>query len=246
MPLTKERSRRADYGQDAPGVVRNLLGIGGIFLAVGLAGFFLRSPGAKSTAISIGISGTWFIFTGLLMVLSSRVGKLRARDRLLDGLRLQGNETLLDIGCGRGLLLIGAAKRLPRGKAIGIDMWSNVDLGGNRREATLANAVAEDVEDRVEVHDGDMRQLPFSDGTMDAVVASFSIHNIYDRGERRRAISEIARVLKPGGRVALMDMRHVREYADDLIAAGLTDVRVSGLSFLTFPLSRTVTATNKQ
>jgi cyclopropane fatty-acyl-phospholipid synthase-like methyltransferase len=66
------------------------------------------------------------------MIWSSRYGKLRARDRLLDGLGLTGQEHLLDVGCGRGLLLIGAARRLPNGRAVGVDLWSQVDLADNR------------------------------------------------------------------------------------------------------------------
>jgi hypothetical protein len=50
------------------------------------------------------------------------------------------------------------------------------------------------------------------------------------------------RVLKPGGKVALMDIRHVREYATGLLGAGMNDVKVSGLSFWIFPPVRTVTA----
>ena len=176
------------------------------------------------------------------MVWSSRYGKLRARDRLLDGLGLTGRETVLDVGCGRGLLLIGAARRLPQGRAVGLDLWSRVDLSDNSAAATLANAAAEGVTERVEVHDGDMRKLPFADATFDVVVASLSIHNIYRREGRREALQEVMRVLKPGGKVALLDIRHVREYADALLAAGMQEVRVSGLSFWIFPPVRTVTA----
>jgi ubiquinone/menaquinone biosynthesis C-methylase UbiE len=98
------------------------------------------------------------------------------------------------------------------------------------------------VPERVEVHEGDMRKLPFADASFDAVVASLSIHNIYRVEGRREAILEIVRVLKPGGKVALMDIRHVREYAAGLLGAGMNDVKVSGLSFWIFPPVRTVTA----
>jgi ubiquinone/menaquinone biosynthesis C-methylase UbiE len=131
---------------------------------------------------------------------SSYYGKFHARDRLLDGLGLAGDETLLDVGCGHGLLLIGAAKRLPRGRAVGIDLWSQVDQGNNSKEATLGNAELEGVADRVEIHTGDMRQMPFADATFDAVVANLAIHNVPSREGRRQAISEIVRVLTPGGR----------------------------------------------
>ena len=61
---------------------------------------------------------------------------------------------------------------------------------------------------------------------------------IYSVEGRREAILEV-RVLKPGGQVALMDMRHAREYAGGLLGAGVHDVKVSGLSFLIFPPVRT-------
>ena len=186
--------------------------------------------------------GLIFTIEGLLMIWSSRYGKLRARDRLLDGLGLTGQENLLDVGCGRGLLLIGAARRLPTGRAVGVDLWSQVDLSDNSASATLANAAAEGVPERVEVREADMRKLPFADASFDAVVASLSIHNIYGEDGRREAIREIVRVLKPGGKVALMDIRHVREYAAGLLGAGLNEVKVSGLSFWIFPPVRTVTA----
>jgi ubiquinone/menaquinone biosynthesis C-methylase UbiE len=116
------------------------------------------------------------------------------------------------------------------------------DPNRNSASATLANAAAEGVPERVEVHEADMRKLPFADASFDAVVASLSIHNIYSVEGRREAILEMVRVLKPGGKVALMDIRHVREYAAGLLGAGMNDVKVSGLSFWIFPPVRTVTA----
>ena len=161
---------------------------------------------------------------------------------MLDGLNLRGDETVLDLGCGRGLLLIGAAKRVPRGHAIGIDLWSQQDQGDNRKAATLANARAEGVEDRVEIQDGDMRKLPFENVCIDVAVANLSIHNIYNREGRREAIKETVRVLKPGGKVALMDFEHVKEYGNDLQINGMLDVHVSGPSFWIYPPVRIATA----
>lgn len=236
------KSGHADYGLDAPKLVRMFL-VGGLLLfAVGLAMvIFARSWITALGSIAVTV-GAVFAIEGLYMVWSSRYGKRRARDRLLDMLALTGGETVLDVGCGRGLLLIGAARRLPTGRAVGLDLWSQEDLSDNRASATLANAAAEGVTDRVEVHDGDMQQMPFADSSFDAVVASLSIHNIYSAEGRRGAIQEIVRVLKPGGKAGLMDIRHVREYADGLLAAGMQDVRVSGLSFWIFPPVRIVTA----
>jgi arsenite methyltransferase len=210
----------ADYGQDVPWLVRTYLLSGTVLAGIGV----------------------WLILRGARIVFSSRIGKLRVSAALLDDLHLQGDETVLDLGCGSGLLLINAAKRLPQGRAVGIDLWSQIDLGNNSRQTTLANARLEGVQDRVEVRDGDMQRLPFAAATFDAVVASQSIHNIPTRAGRRIALDEIYRVLKPGGRVAIMDLFQVKEYGEDLQRLGMHDVCVSGPSFWMSPSVRTVTA----
>jgi ubiquinone/menaquinone biosynthesis C-methylase UbiE len=177
----------------------------------------------------------------VLMLWSSKCGKLRERERLIDTLELTSSEKVLDVGCGRGLLLNGAARRLPDGKAFGIDLWQSIDQSGNSPEATMANAEAENVADRVEVRTADMRDLPFPDGSMDAVLSSIAVHNVPDREGRAKAIREIARVLKPGGRLALQDLRYIDEYVETLRDLGWSDVKPSGLSFMIFPPVRIIT-----
>ncbi len=66
----------------------------------------------------------------------------------------------------------------------------------------------EGVADKVEVHTGDARKLPFDDASFDVVLSSMALHNIYNAGERQTAVREIARVLKSGGRVLILDVRH--------------------------------------
>ncbi|HEV8377916.1 MAG TPA: class I SAM-dependent methyltransferase [Tepidisphaeraceae bacterium] len=242
MSASANNSARANYGLDAPGLVRLFFFGGGLMVLIGAALIALRK---NALLVGVGFTllfpGIVFFLESLLMFFSSHYGKLRARDKLLDNLRLRGDETVLDVGCGRGLLLIGAAKRLPNGKAMGLDLWSQKDLADNRSTATTENARIEDVDQRVEVHNGDMREMPFGDGTFDAIVASNSIHNIYDRDGRRKAINQIVRVLKSGGQVALLDIRHTAEYAEDLRAAGIQGVERSGLIFWIFPPVRVVT-----
>src|SRR5690242_1981655 len=70
------------------------------------------------------------------------------------------------------------------GPGVGVDLWRNVDQSGNSAEATLRNAVAEGVADRVEVQTGDMTALPFEDNSSDVVVSSLAIHNISGRAGR--------------------------------------------------------------
>ena len=174
---------------------------------------------------------------------SSKRGKQRDAARLLDGIPWRGDEHVLDVGCGHGLLLINAAQRLTTGTAVGIDVWSQKDQWHNSPEATLENARRAGVADRVEVRDGDARRLDFPDETFDVVVSSLVIHNIPGDEGRARAISEIARVLKPGGRVAIVDIAKTNLYERELAAApAMTDVRRSR-TVLFLPTSGKVTAT---
>jgi len=113
---------------------------------------------------------------------------------------------VLDVGFGHGLLLIAAAKLLPRGHAVGIDLWSQVDQSNNSREVTLRNAALEGVTQRVRVRDGDVCKLPFADRSFDATVAHFAIHIVLTREGRREAIREFVRTLNHGGQVAISDM----------------------------------------
>jgi arsenite methyltransferase len=239
---TRTGPARADYGLDAPGVIRTLGSIGTVLLVIGIA-LLSRHPvgGTRALAsIALWMGGSWAA-AALLMIASSRYGKLRARDRLLDRLSLNGGETVLDVGCGHGLLLIGAARRLPRGRAIGIDLWSQSDQAANSAQATLANAEAEGVRDRVEVRDGDMRRLPFDDASIDVVVSSLAIHNVPTSADRALAVAEIVRVLRAGGRVGILDIAHVGEYARVLREHGCSVDRMSLVPTI-FPPTRELIA----
>ena len=227
---------RVNYGIDAPPVVRNL------FLA-GAAGFLLWALtvlkvwsgtlviplfGNKvnlAIAPSALATGAACAFMGFWMVWDSRVGKVRRREWLLNRIPWKGDEQVLDLGCGRGLMLIGAAKRLKTGMATGVDIWQAVDLSGNRPEAVLENAKLEGVAERVAVKTADMRALPFPNDSFDVVLSRAAIHNLYKIPERASAVTEVARVLKPGGYVLIDDVRHGNEYVAVLTSHGCADVQ---------------------
>jgi ubiquinone/menaquinone biosynthesis C-methylase UbiE len=218
-------AKKPDYGLDAPGVVLTLglVAIAGLTLFVtAVVGLWSGNIGGVSVA-SIGIGFTVTCgTTSLFMIYASKFGKVRDREKLLNLIPWRGDEQVLDVGCGRGLMLIGAAKKLKTGKAIGIDIWQTQDLSGNRPEATIENAQLEGVSDRVEIHTADMRELPFPDGTFDSIVSSWAVHNLYDLKDREKALREIVRVLKPGGWLVLRDIKHGGEYAAVLSSAGLS------------------------
>src|SRR5207342_875535 len=81
------------------------------------------------------------------------------------------------------------------------------------------------LQERVELVDGDMCAMPFADGEFDAVLSSLAVHNVYEGPGRTRALAEIARVTRAGGRVLLQDFRHTADYAAALRDAGFLDVR---------------------
>jgi ubiquinone/menaquinone biosynthesis C-methylase UbiE len=238
----------ADYGIDAPKVVRNLwLGAAvGVVLWLGTAfGFW---PGKVTLPLGpvrfvfplvpMGLTFTaGFGFMAIWMLWSSRIGKVKEREQLLNQIAWRGDEQVLDVGCGRGLLLIGAAKRLKTGKATGIDLWQAEDLSGNRPEATRINAEREGVANRVEVRTADMRDLPFPDATFDVVVSRAAIHNLYSAADRARAIAQIARVLKPGGQALIDDIRHHREYVATFAEHDCKDVQWLGSRIVRFFLT---------
>src|SRR5581483_8950455 len=151
-------------------------------------------------------------------------GKFVVWAELLDQLNLRGDERILDLGCGRGAVLLMAAQHLTTGRAVGVDVWRTVDQSGNSAEATRRNAIAEGVADRVELHTADMTALPFDDNSFDVVLSSLAIHNISGSAGRAKAISEAVRVLRPGGRLLIADIRGTRRHESQLVKMGMEAV----------------------
>ncbi|HST26867.1 MAG TPA: class I SAM-dependent methyltransferase [Rudaea sp.] len=221
-----------NYGIDAPLAVRNLLivaALGVISLIARLLGVWSGQDPIAVIARPLMMAGLACGAMGLWMLYDSKIGKVREREELLDKIAWRGDECVLDVGCGLGLFLIGAAKRLSTGRAVGIDKWQQEDLSDNNAAGTLSNAMIEGVAEKVEVHTGDARKLPFDNASFDVVLSSNALHNIYNANERQTAVREIARMLKPGARVLIVDVRHIRQYAATLRDAGLDARCVQGI-----------------
>ena len=213
---------KPSYGIDAPTVIRNFY-IAGTAFAVIVLFFprvtianveFLLFPGFLWPA-------GWFYLIGSLMLIYSLVGKFRHRDRILAKVSWTGKESVLDVGTGRGLLLIGAAKRLTTGHATGIDIWTAEDLSSNSPEALRVNIEAEHVAAKTTIKSEDARQMSFPDGSFDVVVSNVCLHNIYEQPGRAKACAEIARVLWPGGVAVISDYKLMREYAGEFSRSGM-------------------------
>ncbi|MCK9893467.1 class I SAM-dependent methyltransferase [Frankia sp. AgB32] len=184
------------YGVDAPAIPA-VLGAAGVACWLTAA---QRRPGRIATAAA----GSVLLAKAGFFLHTTLRGKMRIWERELDRAGLRGDEQLLDLGCGRGAVLIAAARRLPKGRAVGADLWTK-DQSGNTPTATLANAAAAGVADRVEVHTADMTALPFADSSFDIVTSALAIHNIPSPVGRYRAVDEAMRVLRPGGQLVIAD-----------------------------------------
>src|ERR1019366_5964177 len=246
MAAVSSSATTVDYGIDAPLVARGWYGRAGWALATGVAFWFMNrqeypAPGEHVLAVlalvALVCAGVaWF------KIRSSKDGKLRLREQLLDQLALQGDEKVLDVGCGRGLLSIGAAKRLKTGKVTGIDVWDPQELSGNSADAAKENAKAEGVADRVRFESGDARKLVYPENHYDVVVSANALHTLADDRERGQALREMLRVLKPGGRLLVFDTAETGYYAQVLRESGAQDVTLSPWTFLWCRPSRSVSA----
>ena len=235
-----------DYGLDSPRLVKSMFSRGGWTLASALAVWFINraeypGPAAQLLAV-LGAIALVFFGIGAFMRWSSRVGKLRERDRLLDALALSGTEKVLDSGCGRGLMAIGAAKRLKSGRVTGVDVWNPQDLSGNSIDAAKANAKIEGVADRVRFETCDFTKLVYPENNFDVAVSFAAFHHLSECDWRDQAVREMYRVLKPGGRLLIFDTFHTGRYAHVLQECGATDVVLSPWGVLWCAPSRSVTA----
>jgi arsenite methyltransferase len=207
-------SRRGSYGVDAPIVPV----IFAVVIALNVINAAVAGkPGLLLPALPLVLFGASFLYT-------TRRGKFVVWARLLDELKLQGDERILDMGCGRGAVLLMAAQHLTTGRAVGVDLWRSRDQSGNAADATRRNAATEGVADRIELTTGDMRALPFADDCFDLIVSSLAIHNISGAAGREKAIDEAVRILRPGGRLAIADIRATGNYAARLAKLGMDNV----------------------
>jgi arsenite methyltransferase len=234
---------RPSYGIDAPGVIRNLALIGAALVVAA----FVAPPVLHLGPLDVD-TGSWLwpgvsmlVGAGLMLLYALR-GKFTHRDRMLSLHQWRGSEQVLDIGTGRGLLLVGAAQRLTSGHAVGLDIWNKADLSGNQRERTEQNLLLEGVDARCSLVTESAAQMSFRDASFDVVVSNLCLHNIYDAPTRAQACREIARVLRSGGVAIISDFRHMSQYASLFEQAGLTVERLRSNWLTTFPPLQIVVA----
>src|SRR5581483_2399574 len=122
---------------------------------------------------------------------------LRAlRDRIVREAAPRRSDRILDLGAGTGLVTLALAP-------LAADVTA-LDISSQMLERLDGHAIATGI-NNVDVVAGDMRSLPFDDETFDVVVSNYAFHHLDDPG-KELSLSEVRRVLVPGGRLVICDM----------------------------------------
>jgi ubiquinone/menaquinone biosynthesis C-methylase UbiE len=131
-------------------------------------------------------------------------------------LQLPAGAHVLDVGTGPGRLPVEIARRSPQVRVTGLDV--------SPRMIEAATAAIEPGQ-QVTAEVGDVAKLPYRDGSVDLVVSTLSQHHWPDRAA---ALAELARVLAPGGRIWIYDLRRALRTAQVAAAVAVpgSDVRV--------------------
>lgn len=170
------------------------VGLGGVSVVGHVFGRRRRADAPKTEGTTLHSA----FFYDLFAWVTTRGKEGALRGTMIDLAGIAPGESVLDVGCGTGTLAIAAKQRVgASGASAGIDASPEMIAraqGKARRagvEVDFRNAVVE--------------ALPFADGTFDAVLATLMLHHLPD-DLRRRAIREMRRVLKPGGRLFVVDL----------------------------------------
>ena len=238
-PAAMTYSGKTGYGIDDPRTLAELFAAGILSVAVGIiisAYTSASDPRAAETALLVG-PGVGFLILVVATALywSSRLGKPRELAKIVGNLPWGGEEVVLDLGCGRGLASVLAAKRLDTGYVAAVDVWSKARVSGNDPRSVLANAAREQVDSRVSPVKGVAAQLPLADRSVDIILSAVSVHHMVPRRQRDILFEEMNRVLKNGGRIGILDAGNGNEYASLLTSLGLVDVEMHRLRFSSFP-----------
>lgn len=219
----KIQKSKPNYGFDgSPFGISILFVVGIVCLVSGIVIVNFNSIGLKVLAVILILFGCLVVAICCSYLYYIKFGKFQRRDKILSMVHWNGFEHVLDIGTGRGLLMIGAAKRLTSGISVGIDIWNSADMHDNSIKNTNLNAELEGVLKKVEVRNEDARSMSFPDETFEVVLSNLCMHNIPTKDEREKACQEIVRVLKKNGSVIIADKAHTKEYGDFFAKAGLT------------------------
>src|SRR5262245_24022810 len=227
MAHMHQQSLRVDYRLRMPHSIHYAIAAGTTALAFGLISR-VSLPAYRTVANSVIGVGTVVLapaLTVLGFVHILQTARNRLLDTIIDVVNWRGDERVLDVGTGSGIVLFACAKKLRTGTATGIYI-ADPNAGGGSAERFWRNAHLEGVADRVELLDVDARHMTFADGTFDVAVSSLAMHHVGAAQDRQRVTAEIFRTLKPGGSIAICDMTAVIGDCEQVLRQhGMVNVR---------------------
>jgi len=235
------QSAHVSYGIDSPAVILKF-GLGAaLSVVLGIVLYFaVPNNHGLQTALLVVFLLTAGVCVCIIvgMYWSSIFGKFQLREKLLAQLSLSGDEKIIDIGCGRGFLLIALAKRLTsdKGRAFGVDIFDKWSQTENKPANTIKNSEMEGVGQLCEVLVGDIGvRIPLEDRMFDVVVSSLVFH-LLPRHQLPVSIGEVRRLIKPSGSIMFINVFWVTERVESLLVnEGFEDVTNAGLNFSVFP-----------
>ncbi len=155
--------------------------------------------GKTSNAQGSGSMQGWGKTYDTLVGLMSFGQERKLRQATLDLASIQPGERILEVGCGTGTLSIAArAKAGPQSQVTGIDIAPDM-VETARRKAAKAGL-------NVQFQVGRIEAIPFPGGQFDLVLSSLMLHHIHGDAAKQQGLSEVFRVLKPGGRLLIVDV----------------------------------------
>lgn len=191
-----------------------------------------------------GRMGAWAPYYDVVMKVITRGRERTLRERTVELAGIRPGDRVLEVGCGTGALTLAAQTQAGQlGVVHGIDAAPEMVAAARRKAARAAVPVSFQV--------GEMERLPFPDDEFDVVLCSFMIFHPTDH-ERRKGLVEMRRVLKPGGRLLVVDMarptglaqrgmvailfghmlRHeVEELVPEMSAAGFDEIETGPTAF---------------
>ena len=216
---------KADYKNWVPRSMKNSLWAGtviafALFVLLGAGGWILEGRPRMVCALVFGAGTLVLLFFSVWMSALYQAfdynGKRQMARTIIEGtaehLTLPDGGVGLDVGCGSGALTIAVARRNPRARMVGCDIWSGSYKLVFSRKRCEDNARAEGVAN-VSFREGNAVHLPFEDESFDGVTSNYVYHNI-SGADKQQLLLETLRVLKKGGTFAIHDLMGKARYGD--------------------------------
>ncbi len=162
-----------------------------------------KAPAKETKGLILNGSWRYDLMGGLCDTFLFRGQWRELRQRTANLARIQPGEQVLDVGCGTGTLAIEVARRVGRaGRVVGVDPGTQ-QIARARSKAARRHVP-------IEFQIGVIEQLPFPNQTFDVVLSTLMMHHL-PASLKRQGLAEIARVLKPGGRLVIADFKRKKE-----------------------------------